>query len=112
MGIITAQMSKKSDNDSEVSKDLWIAPRYSLKGPAGAHGKPVLAARRTAAVFWSLLILLSGLKRLRLRKNVQRRPALTRLPKLNHTPEWITRKIIPEDSFLLISIEYLLRVVR
>lgn len=35
MGIISAQMSKKSDKDSEVSKDLWIAPRYSLKGPAG-----------------------------------------------------------------------------
>jgi len=28
-------MPKKSDNESEVSKDLWIAPRYSLKGPAG-----------------------------------------------------------------------------
>jgi hypothetical protein len=28
-------MSKKSDKNSEVSKDLWIAPRYSLKGPAG-----------------------------------------------------------------------------
>jgi hypothetical protein len=29
-------MAKKSDKQSEVSKDLWIAPRYSLKGPAGA----------------------------------------------------------------------------
>jgi hypothetical protein len=28
-------MPKKSDKESEVSKDLWIAPRYSLKGPAG-----------------------------------------------------------------------------
>ena len=28
-------MPKKSDKQSEVSKDLWIAPRYSLKGPAG-----------------------------------------------------------------------------
>ena len=28
-------MPKKSDKASEVSKDLWIAPRYSLKGPAG-----------------------------------------------------------------------------
>lgn len=28
-------MSKKSDKQPEVSKDLWIAPRYSLKGPAG-----------------------------------------------------------------------------
>jgi hypothetical protein len=28
-------MSKKQENESEVSKDLWIAPRYSLKGPAG-----------------------------------------------------------------------------
>jgi hypothetical protein len=28
-------MAKKSDKQSEVSKDLWIAPRYSLKGPAG-----------------------------------------------------------------------------
>jgi hypothetical protein len=27
-------MPKKSDKD-EISKDLWIAPRYSLKGPAG-----------------------------------------------------------------------------
>jgi hypothetical protein len=27
-------MPKKSDK-TEVSKDLWIAPRYSLKGPAG-----------------------------------------------------------------------------
>jgi hypothetical protein len=28
-------MPKKSDKQAEVSKDLWIAPRYSLKGPAG-----------------------------------------------------------------------------
>jgi hypothetical protein len=30
-------MPKKPDKKSEVSrdKDLWIAPRYSLKGPAG-----------------------------------------------------------------------------
>jgi hypothetical protein len=28
-------MPKKPDKESEVSKDLWIAPRYSLKGPAG-----------------------------------------------------------------------------
>jgi hypothetical protein len=28
-------MPKKLDKNSEVSKDLWIAPRYSLKGPAG-----------------------------------------------------------------------------
>ena len=28
-------MPKKPDKQSEVSKDLWIAPRYSLKGPAG-----------------------------------------------------------------------------
>lgn len=28
-------MPKKSDKEAEVSKDLWIAPRYSLKGPAG-----------------------------------------------------------------------------
>ena len=28
-------MPKKSDKQPEVSKDLWIAPRYSLKGPAG-----------------------------------------------------------------------------
>ena len=28
-------MAKKSDKQPEVSKDLWIAPRYSLKGPAG-----------------------------------------------------------------------------
>lgn len=29
-------MPKKSDKQQdEVSKDLWIAPRYSLKGPAG-----------------------------------------------------------------------------
>ncbi|HEY2392569.1 MAG TPA: hypothetical protein VGK22_15445 [Candidatus Angelobacter sp.] len=30
-------MAKKSDKQSDVSKDkdLWIAPRYSLKGPAG-----------------------------------------------------------------------------
>lgn len=28
-------MPKKPENESEVSKDLWIAPRYSLKGPAG-----------------------------------------------------------------------------
>jgi hypothetical protein len=28
-------MPRKSDKDPKVSKDLWIAPRYSLKGPAG-----------------------------------------------------------------------------
>ncbi|HZD94235.1 MAG TPA: hypothetical protein VE133_08275 [Candidatus Sulfotelmatobacter sp.] len=28
-------MSRKSDKEPKVSKDLWIAPRYSLKGPAG-----------------------------------------------------------------------------
>lgn len=28
-------MPKKSQKEPEVSKDLWIAPRYSLKGPAG-----------------------------------------------------------------------------
>jgi hypothetical protein len=28
-------MPKKSDKQPEVAKDLWIAPRYSLKGPAG-----------------------------------------------------------------------------
>ena len=28
-------MPKKSDKQPEVSNDLWIAPRYSLKGPAG-----------------------------------------------------------------------------
>jgi len=28
-------MPKKPENEPEVSKDLWIAPRYSLKGPAG-----------------------------------------------------------------------------
>jgi hypothetical protein len=28
-------MPKKSEKDPEVSKDLWIAPRYSLKGSAG-----------------------------------------------------------------------------
>ena len=28
-------MPKKSDKQPEVTKDLWIAPRYSLKGPAG-----------------------------------------------------------------------------
>jgi hypothetical protein len=33
--IIVNHMAKKSDKQSEVSKDLWIAPRYSLKGPAG-----------------------------------------------------------------------------
>jgi len=28
-------MPKKPGKEPEVSKDLWIAPRYSLKGPAG-----------------------------------------------------------------------------
>jgi hypothetical protein len=28
-------MPRKPDNEPKVSKDLWIAPRYSLKGPAG-----------------------------------------------------------------------------
>lgn len=28
-------MPRKSDKEAKVSKDLWIAPRYSLKGPAG-----------------------------------------------------------------------------
>jgi hypothetical protein len=28
-------MPRKSDKEPKVSKDLWIAPRYSLKGPAG-----------------------------------------------------------------------------
>lgn len=28
-------MPKKSSREPKVSKDLWIAPRYSLKGPAG-----------------------------------------------------------------------------
>jgi hypothetical protein len=28
-------MPKKSDKEPKASKDLWIAPRYSLKGPAG-----------------------------------------------------------------------------
>lgn len=35
MRIISTAMPKKPDKNSEVSKDLWIAPRYSLKGPAG-----------------------------------------------------------------------------
>ena len=36
MAIIKQQiMPKKSEKEPEVSKDLWIAPRYSLKGPAG-----------------------------------------------------------------------------
>src|ERR1700743_659315 len=32
-----SKMPKKPDKPAEVSKDkdLWIAPRYSLKGPAG-----------------------------------------------------------------------------
>jgi len=30
-----ALMPKKSDKQPEVSKDLWIAPRHSLKGQAG-----------------------------------------------------------------------------
>jgi hypothetical protein len=29
------RMPRKSDKEPKVSKDLWIAPRYSLKGPAG-----------------------------------------------------------------------------
>ena len=28
-------MPKKSQKEPTISKDLWIAPRYSLKGPAG-----------------------------------------------------------------------------
>jgi hypothetical protein len=28
-------MPKKSEKEPKASKDLWIAPRYSLKGPAG-----------------------------------------------------------------------------
>ena len=28
-------MQEKWDKQPEVSKDLWIAPRYSLRGPAG-----------------------------------------------------------------------------
>ena len=28
-------MPKKPEKEPKVSKDLWIAPRYSLKGPAG-----------------------------------------------------------------------------
>jgi hypothetical protein len=28
-------MPKKSDKEQGSSKGLWIAPRYSLKGPAG-----------------------------------------------------------------------------
>jgi len=28
-------MPKKTEREPSVSKDLWIAPRYSLKGPAG-----------------------------------------------------------------------------
>ena len=28
-------MPKKPGKEPKVSKDLWIAPRYSLKGPAG-----------------------------------------------------------------------------
>lgn len=28
-------MPRKTDKEPKVSKDLWIAPRYSLKGPAG-----------------------------------------------------------------------------
>lgn len=28
-------MPRKNDKEPKVSKDLWIAPRYSLKGPAG-----------------------------------------------------------------------------
>jgi hypothetical protein len=35
MGIILLSMPKKSDKQPEVSKDLWIAPRHSLKGQAG-----------------------------------------------------------------------------
>jgi hypothetical protein len=26
---------KNEEEDPKISKDLWIAPRYSLKGPAG-----------------------------------------------------------------------------
>jgi hypothetical protein len=28
-------MPRKPDNEPKASKDLWIAPKYSLKGPAG-----------------------------------------------------------------------------
>jgi hypothetical protein len=35
MAIMCSQMPRKSEKQAEVSKDLWIAPRYSLKGPAG-----------------------------------------------------------------------------
>jgi hypothetical protein len=28
-------MAKKSDQQPGISKDLWIAPHHSLKGPAG-----------------------------------------------------------------------------
>jgi hypothetical protein len=28
-------MPRKNEKEPKVSKDLWIAPRYSLKGPAG-----------------------------------------------------------------------------
>ena len=28
-------MARKNDKEPKLSKDLWIAPRYSLKGPAG-----------------------------------------------------------------------------
>ncbi|HEY7403348.1 MAG TPA: hypothetical protein VIB39_07495 [Candidatus Angelobacter sp.] len=28
-------MPRKNEEDPKISKDLWIAPRYSLKGPAG-----------------------------------------------------------------------------
>ena len=28
-------MPRKNGRNPSVSKDLWIAPRYSLKGPAG-----------------------------------------------------------------------------
>lgn len=36
MGIIEQHsMSKKPEKQPEASKGLWIAPRYSLKGPAG-----------------------------------------------------------------------------
>jgi hypothetical protein len=29
------EMPRKPDKEPKPSKDLWIAPRYSLKGPAG-----------------------------------------------------------------------------
>jgi len=67
-------MSKKpKDKDDDGSKDLWISPRYSLKGPAGERAwenRPGGVPNSTR--FLELADIALGLKKAELHKKKRR----------------------------------------